>query len=137
MSVSSEPTSGGKDKACPRAVGRQPHSMCAPTSRRLQVNLSTKPHSCQRFTYIITRARRLTIPDETSGASSASLDAKLNLGRKLRLARTRPRLPAPPRISWKTTLSIVAHVIKSQDKAQLQPRTNLRLTRTLLFPRYL
>jgi hypothetical protein len=49
------------------------------------------------------------------GRNFVSPDAGLTLGTKLRLARARPWLPAPPRIHEGPLLRTVARVIESQD----------------------
>jgi hypothetical protein len=108
--------------------------MRVPTSRRAAGESFNRTATLSKIhLHHCVRSRRLTAPDRMRNMMGHGQD----LGRKLRLARTRPRLLAPPRIPWKATLPNVAHVIKSEDKARSQPRTDLRLTGDWLFPRYL
>jgi hypothetical protein len=89
--------------------------------------------------HLIRRKSRQTLRHKTSphptlglpsGAISASPDAELALRHHLRLARARPRLPAPPRIPQTTTPLTMAHVRENSTIAsgRLPPRPSLALT---------
>jgi hypothetical protein len=83
MPVSSEPASGGKDKACSRAIRRQPHSMHAPTSRQAageSFNRTTVLSKIHLHHY--TCARRLTAPNGMRNTTERG---------------ARPRAQPPPR----------------------------------------
>jgi hypothetical protein len=146
VSVSSESVSDEEDKAHgPKACGGHSHLMRIPTRHSdtgAQRQQDSSHVQAQQHDYTCTtmRACRLLCLDETPNTTkeqtgpqaqnSASPDAGLALGHRLRLARARPRLPAPPRIPQTTTLLTMAHVRENSTifTGRLPPRPSLALT---------
>jgi hypothetical protein len=93
MSTSSEPASGDKDKACPRSIRRQPHSMRTPTSHQVAGESFNRTAMLSKIhLHHYACACRLTAPNGTCNS----------IGRGTRL---RARVPSRPTLNSTSSAS--------------------------------